>query len=64
MLDSCHTSPYGGHHGGERMAQKVLQLRIFLPTLFRDATKYMKKYDQCQRMGTISRIYSLAMSPG
>lgn len=31
MLESCHTSPYGGHHKGEHTAQNVLQSGFYLP---------------------------------
>ena len=55
VLESCHSSPYGGHHGGERTEHKVLQSGFFWPTLFKDVMLFVKRCDQCQRMGTISR---------
>ncbi|XP_055814505.1 uncharacterized protein LOC129884188 [Solanum dulcamara] len=36
MLDACHSSPYGGHHKGERTVHKVLQSGFIRPTLFKD----------------------------
>ena len=45
VMDSCHSSTYGGHHGGERTAHKVLQSGFFWPTLFRDAAGYVKSCD-------------------
>lgn len=62
VLESCHSSPYGGHHGGERMAHKVLQSGFFWPTLFTDAALFVKGSDQCQRMGTISRRHEMPLS--
>ncbi|XP_055824400.1 uncharacterized protein LOC129892907 [Solanum dulcamara] len=38
VLDSCYSSPYSGHHGGERTVHKVLQSGFFWPILFKDAT--------------------------
>ena len=35
ILSECRFSPYGGHFGGNRSAQKVLQSRFFWPTLFK-----------------------------
>ncbi|XP_070007288.1 uncharacterized protein [Nicotiana sylvestris] len=37
ILDACHSSPYGGHHGGARIASKVLSCGFYCPTLYRDA---------------------------
>ena len=62
VLESCHSSPYGGHHGGERTAHKVLQSGFFWPSLFRDAAGLVKNCDQCQRMGTISRRHEMPLS--
>ncbi|XP_047264612.1 uncharacterized protein LOC124896814 [Capsicum annuum] len=28
VLQDCHSSPYGGHHGGQRTARKVLQSEV------------------------------------
>ncbi|XP_019229041.1 PREDICTED: uncharacterized protein LOC109210126 [Nicotiana attenuata] len=46
VLYDCHASPYGGHHGGDRTAAKVLQSGLFWPTLFKDAHAFVKKCDQ------------------
>ncbi|XP_070047317.1 uncharacterized protein [Nicotiana tomentosiformis] len=43
VLHDCHASPYGGHHGGDRTAAKVLQSGFFWPTLFKDAYAFVKK---------------------
>ncbi|XP_070003489.1 uncharacterized protein [Nicotiana sylvestris] len=37
VLYDSHASPYGGHHGGDRTAAKVLQSGLFLAILFKDA---------------------------
>ncbi|XP_049387509.1 uncharacterized protein LOC125851820 [Solanum stenotomum] len=62
VLESCHSSPYGGHHEGERTAHKVLQSGFFWPTLFKDVALFEKGCDQCQRMGTISRRHEMPLS--
>ena len=36
-------------------AQKILQLGLYWPTLFKDYFEWIKHYDNCQRMGNISR---------
>ncbi|XP_015162004.1 uncharacterized protein [Solanum tuberosum] len=62
VLESCDSSPYGGHHGGERTAQKVLQSGFFWPTLFKDVVMFVNGCDQCERMGTISRRHEMPLS--
>ncbi|KAK1692196.1 hypothetical protein QYE76_008893 [Lolium multiflorum] len=50
ILSKCHGSAYGGHHAGERTAQKVLQSGFYWPTLFKDARKFILSCDECQRV--------------
>ena len=42
ILEKCHSSPYAGHHAGDRTAAKVLQSGFYYPTLFRDAHMFIK----------------------
>lgn len=55
ILHHCHSSPCGGHFGGNRTASKVLQCGFFWPALFKDAHAFVMKCDRCQRVGNISR---------
>ncbi|XP_070057467.1 uncharacterized protein [Nicotiana tomentosiformis] len=55
ILEACHSSPYGGHHGGVRTAAKVLSCGFYLPTLYKDASDLVKRCDECQRAGEISK---------
>ena len=57
-----HDSPYGGHHAGERTAAKVLQPGFYWPTLFKDAHRYVKHCDACQKMGNIGKRQEMAMN--
>jgi hypothetical protein len=41
ILRKCYGSAYGGHHAGDRTAQKVLQSGFYWPTLFKDARKFI-----------------------
>ncbi|XP_070045737.1 uncharacterized protein [Nicotiana tomentosiformis] len=54
ILEACHSFPYGGHHGGERTATKVLRYGFYCPTLYKDASELIKHCDDCQRAGGIS----------
>ncbi|XP_070029432.1 uncharacterized protein [Nicotiana sylvestris] len=55
ILYACHSSPYGGYHGGARTASKVLSCGFYWPTLYKDASELVKKCDECQRAGGISK---------
>ncbi|KAK1651394.1 hypothetical protein QYE76_069199 [Lolium multiflorum] len=62
ILSKCHGSAYGGHHAGDRTAQKVLQSGFYWPTLFKDARKFILSCDECQRVGNISRRNEMPMN--
>lgn len=55
ILEACHSSPYGGHHGGARTATKELSCGFYWPTLYKDASNMVKRCDECQRAGGISK---------
>ncbi|XP_070045578.1 uncharacterized protein [Nicotiana tomentosiformis] len=55
ILEACHSSPYGGHHGGARTATKVLSYGFYWPTLYKDASNLVKHCGECQRAGGISK---------
>ncbi|XP_070004172.1 uncharacterized protein [Nicotiana sylvestris] len=64
ILHDCHSSLYGGHHGGDRTIQKVLQLGFYWPKLFKDAHAFGKNCDRCQRTGIMSRRPSKRSNAG
>ncbi|XP_070013137.1 uncharacterized protein [Nicotiana sylvestris] len=55
ILDACHSSPYGGHHGGAWTTSKVLSYGFYWPTLYKDVGELVKRCDECQRAGGISK---------
>ena len=55
ILYHCHTLACGGHFGGNSTVAKVLQSRLYWPTLFKDAHKFVSTCDKCQRMGSIKK---------
>ena len=40
VLESCHYSPFGGHHGGERISHIVLQYGLIWLSLFKDSIAF------------------------
>ncbi|XP_070036303.1 uncharacterized protein [Nicotiana tomentosiformis] len=55
ILEACHSSPYGGHHGEARTAAKVLSCDFYWPTIYKDESDMVKRCDECQQAGGISK---------
>ncbi|CAL8122681.1 unnamed protein product [Prunus armeniaca] len=49
VLCKIHDGECGNHAGGRSLAQKVLSIGYFWPTMRQDFTKYARKCDRCQR---------------
>ncbi|XP_052624784.1 uncharacterized protein LOC128132304 [Lactuca sativa] len=54
ILEHCHNGPVGGYHGVQYTAKKVFDAGFYWPTIFKDATTYVRECDVCQRSGNIS----------
>lgn len=52
VLESCHSSPYGGQHGEECTTYIVLLPGFFCIILCKYSFALFKECDQCQIMGT------------
>lgn len=63
MLWECHARVAGGHVGGKATARKILQVRLWWPTIHEDAKEYAKSCDVCQRVGNPSHWYELPLNP-
>nr|GEY13475.1 reverse transcriptase domain-containing protein [Tanacetum cinerariifolium] len=55
ILEACHNGPTGGHHGANLTAKKIFHSGFFWPTIYKDAHKFVKNCDSCQRQGKISQ---------
>ncbi|GJT16758.1 reverse transcriptase domain-containing protein [Tanacetum coccineum] len=55
ILEACHSGPTGGHYGANFTAKKVFDAGFFWPTICKDAFKFVKSCDACQRQGKISQ---------
>ncbi|XP_070004229.1 uncharacterized protein [Nicotiana sylvestris] len=55
ILEACHSSSYGVHHGGARKASKVLSCGFYWPTLYKYASELVKRCDEYQRADGISK---------
>lgn len=45
ILHDYHSTTYGGHYGGNKTAQKVLQAGFYWPTLFKDSHRFVMSCD-------------------
>nr|GFB92987.1 reverse transcriptase domain-containing protein [Tanacetum cinerariifolium] len=55
ILEACHNGPTGGHHGANLTAKKIFNAGFFWPTIYKDAHKFVKNCDSCQRQRKISQ---------
>jgi hypothetical protein len=46
----CHSRVAGGHVGGKSSADKILQVELWWPTLFKYANDYARACDVCKRV--------------
>eukprot|EP00253_Pinus_taeda_P007145 PITA_07145 len=53
ILKSCHDEPCGGHFANKRTMYKILSLEYYWPSIFRDAKEYVRRCDNCQRVGNL-----------
>ena len=53
ILRCCHSMECRGHFSGNRTATKILQSGFYWPTIFKDAYKFAKVCDDCQRVRNI-----------
>ncbi|XP_070004101.1 uncharacterized protein [Nicotiana sylvestris] len=68
ILRACHSSPYGGHHGGARMVVKVLSCGFNYPTLYKDArdkeylvqNSNVNQMDWSEKLDDALRTYQIA----
>lgn len=49
ILEACHSSLVGGHHGGALTTHKIFQCRYYWPTIHQDEADLVRSCDVCQR---------------
>lgn len=63
ILQCCHDSCCGGHFAGFVTAKKVLHSGYWWLSLFKDAAKFVKKCDPCQRVGKPTATSAMPLTP-
>jgi len=54
VISHCHDSPCGVYVSTSKTTVKVLQVRFFWPSLFKDVHHYVRSCDRYERMGNLS----------
>ena len=62
IVHSCHAATYREHFGGHKTIAKVLQSGYYWPSIFKDAYKFVKCCDRCQKIGNISQKYKMPLT--
>lgn len=62
-MRGCHDESCGGHFAGFVTAKRVLHFGYWWPTLFKDAAKYVKRCDPCQRVGKSTLTSTMPLTP-
>ena len=63
ILHTCHDGPCGGNFYDKQTTYKVLHFGYYWPTIFKDAAKYVKGCDSCQRMGRPTSFDQMPLQP-
>ena len=63
ILRACHNGPCDGHFSDKCTAYKILHSGYYWPSIFKDAAKYVKGCDSCQRMGRPTSADEMPLQP-
>ena len=63
MLREAHCGMAGGHYAGDVTARKIWQAGLWWLTTQKDAYKYCKQCDLCQRMGQPTEVARMPHQP-
>eukprot|EP00253_Pinus_taeda_P025950 PITA_25950 len=63
IIKACHDEPCGRHFADKRTTYKILSLGYFWPSLFKDAKQYVKRCDNCQRVGKPTLSNEMPLQP-
>eukprot|EP00253_Pinus_taeda_P004789 PITA_04789 len=63
VLNDCHSGVCGGHQSGYAIAQNILLVGYFWPTMFKDCITVVKIFHACQIFDRKSRIPPAPLQP-
>jgi hypothetical protein len=63
ILEKSHEGIARRHYAGKAIAQKVLCVGLWWPTVHRDSKDYFQRCDVCQRVGILNRRHEMPLRP-
>lgn len=63
ILEACHYSHLGGHHGGMQTTSKVSKCGFYWLIIHQDTHDLVKRCNQCQHHRGMSRRHELRLTP-
>jgi hypothetical protein len=55
VIKFYHSKACGDHFSSKKMTAKILQSGFYWPTMFKDSHAFCKTYENCQKVGFISK---------
>nr|GEY87405.1 reverse transcriptase domain-containing protein [Tanacetum cinerariifolium] len=62
FLEHCHMGQARGHYGADITTRKIFESGFYWPTIFKDAARYVRDCDACQRFSNISSHYQMTLT--
>ena len=63
ILKACHDELCGGHFADKGTSYKILSLGYYWPSIFRDAKEYVRRCDNCERVGKLAPSNEMLLQP-
>jgi len=63
ILKACHDEPCSRNFADKRIAYKILSLGYYWSSLFKDAKQYVKRCDNCERVGKPTPSNEIPLQP-
>jgi len=63
IIKLCHSKACGSHFSSKKTTAKILQSGFYWPTMFKDSHAFCKTYENCQKLGSISKRHIMSLNP-
>ncbi|KAL5812864.1 hypothetical protein ACOSQ3_027814 [Xanthoceras sorbifolium] len=63
LIKFCHSEACRGHFSSRKTATKIFQCGFYWPALFKDTRVFCKTYENCQKLGSISKHNVMPLNP-
>jgi len=63
VIKFYHSKANEGHFSSKKTTIKILQCGFYWPTMFKDMHSFCKTYENCQKLGYISKRHMMPLNP-